>query len=119
MLESRVVWTVTIGTADAPDIGMTTSFNRHAIVSNNTFVFSDDFDGAGDGAVEVVAPAGFRDGDGPEAYVAFCGVAAEFEDEGEVSAEVGEVMAEAVEVGWVFVGTVCRAVIALGEGGQE
>ena len=42
-------------------------------------MFGDDFDGAGDGAVEVVAPGGFRDGgwfvgggDGPEAYVAFC-----------------------------------------------
>ena len=90
------------------------------------FVFDDYFDGAGDGAVEVVAPGGFGDGwgfvgggDGPEADEAFFGVAAQFEDKGEVAAEVCEVLAEAVEVGGVLVCTVGGAVVAVGKGGEE
>ena len=74
----------------------------------------------------MVTPGSFCDGgwcvgggDGPETYVAFVGAAAEFEYEGEFSTEVGEVLAEAVEVGGVLVGTVGGAVVAVCEGGEE
>ena len=89
-------------------------------------VFDDDLDGAGDGAVVVVAPGCFGDGwgfvgggDGPEADEAFFGVAAEFEDKGEVTAEVGDVLAESVEVVGVGVCTVGGAVIAVCKGKEE
>ena len=90
------------------------------------FVFDDDLDGAGDGVVVPVAPGGFGDGwgfvgggDGPESYEAFFGVAAQFEDKGEVAAEVGDVLAESVEVFGVGVCAVGGAVVAVCEGKED